>query len=419
MKPAIQIRNLGKQYKLSSSEPYIALRDVITNGFRNLFANNKKTAEKFWALKDIDLDIMPGERVGIIGRNGAGKSTLLKVISRITPPTTGEIIINGRVGSLLEVGTGFHPELTGRENIYLNGSILGLKKAEINKHLDEIIDFSGVEKFIDTPLKRYSSGMQMRLAFSVAAHLQSEILLVDEVLAVGDMEFQKKCIGKMEEVSKSEGRTILFVSHNMDSIRKFCNTTLLLESGKLISKGKTENVINLYIKNHLETKAEQTWPEGILSYDGNIRLYKVWLHKETTDINSLFDTTEPIGISAEYEVFKDGLQFTHGINVYNQKNINIFNSHDITTAGKEEKVKKGKYKSTVWVLGNLLPEGIFSISYAIFNPNPLDIFIHEHNVVSFEVFTNFEKLTARGNYAEDFPGIVRPVLKWELETAND
>ncbi|MBL7747099.1 MAG: ABC transporter ATP-binding protein, partial [Chitinophagaceae bacterium] len=195
MKPAIEIRNLGKEYKLAAAQPYIALRDIISGSVKNMFRQDNKPVEKFWALKDIDLNIQPGERVGIIGRNGAGKSTLLKIISRITPPTTGNAIIRGRVGSLLEVGTGFHPELTGRENIYLNGSILGLKKAEINKQLDAIIDFSGVEKFIDTPLKHYSSGMQLRLAFSVAAHLEPEILLIDEVLAVGDIEFQKKCIG--------------------------------------------------------------------------------------------------------------------------------------------------------------------------------------------------------------------------------
>ena len=247
MKPAIEIRNLGKQYKLTSTEPYIALRDVITQGVKNIFSGGKKTTEKFWALQDINLDIMPGERVGIIGRNGAGKSTLLKIISRITPPTTGEAIIRGRVGSLLEVGTGFHPELTGRENIYLNGSILGLKRSEINNHLDEIIDFSGVEKFIDTPLKRYSSGMQMRLAFSVAAHLQSEILLIDEVLAVGDMEFQKKCIGKMEEVSKSEGRTILFVSHNIKAVNDFCQKGILLDKGMILSQEKISIVTELYI----------------------------------------------------------------------------------------------------------------------------------------------------------------------------
>jgi len=204
----------------------------------------------------MDRYIRPGERVGIIGLNGAGKSTLLKIISRITPPTTGKAIIRGRVGSLLEVGTGFHNELTGRENIYLNGSILGLKKAEINKQLDAIIDFSGVEKFIDTPLKHYSSGMQLRLAFSVAAHLEPEILLIDEVLAVGDIEFQKKCIGKMEEVSKQDGRTILFVSHNMGALQSLCNKALYLSNGKLLCSGNTSTIIEEYLK-HLPISRQE------------------------------------------------------------------------------------------------------------------------------------------------------------------
>lgn len=230
-----------------TSQPYIALRDVIANSTKIFFSRNKKTKEKFCALKDIDLDIMPGERIGIIGRNGAGKSTLLKIISRITPPTTGHATIRGRVGSLLEVGTGFHPELTGRENIFLNGSILGLKKAEIEKQLDAIVDFSGVEKFIDTPLKHYSSGMQLRLAFAVAAHLEPEILLIDEVLAVGDAEFQKKCIGKMEDISKNSGRTLLFVSHNLGAIRSLCNKVLYLQNGAIKAFGATDPIIEQYL----------------------------------------------------------------------------------------------------------------------------------------------------------------------------
>jgi len=254
MKPAIEIRNLGKDYKLTDTQPYVALRDIITQSIKRAFSPGKKKVDKFWALKDINLDIMPGERIGIIGRNGAGKSTLLKIISRITPPTTGDAIIRGRVGSLLEVGTGFHPELTGRENIYLNGSILGLKKAEIYKQLDAIIDFSGVEKFIDSPLKHYSSGMQLRLAFSVAAHLEPEILLIDEVLAVGDMEFQKKCLGKMEEVSEKKGRTILFVSHDLNAVARLTKKSILLEDGNIVFSGNTNEAITFYNKKYSEAK---------------------------------------------------------------------------------------------------------------------------------------------------------------------
>ncbi|MEP6700317.1 MAG: polysaccharide ABC transporter ATP-binding protein, partial [Bacteroidota bacterium] len=379
MLPAIEIRNLGKRYKLSTSASYIALRDVISDSVKNIFSKKKRLDESFWALQDIDLDIEPGERVGIIGRNGAGKSTLLKIISRITPPTTGNAVVRGSVGSLLEVGTGFHPELTGRENIYLNGSILGLKRAEITKQLDAIIDFSGVEKFIDTPLKHYSSGMQLRLAFSVAAHLEPEILLIDEVLAVGDMEFQKKCLGKMEEVSKSYGRTILFVSHNLDSIRKFCSTTILLDGGKIINKGNTEKMITEYVSSHLETKAEMNWHDGLYSYNKEILLSKAYLHNQNYAVLSRFDTTEKIGITLLYEVLKDNTIFTHGINLYNQENTNIFNSHDVTSALSNKKTK-GKYKATAWIPGNLLPEGIFTISVALFLPNPIDILIHEHEV---------------------------------------
>lgn len=247
MLPAISIRRLGKQYQVAAREPYLALRDIISSGMKQLFNPAEYgSPEKFWALKDIDLDIMPGERIGIIGRNGAGKSTLLKIISRITPPSTGSIHVRGRVGSLLEVGTGFHPELTGRENIYLNGSILGLKRSEINRQFDAIVDFSGVEKFLDNPLKQYSSGMQMRLAFAVAAHLESEILLVDEVLAVGDMDFQKKCLWKMEEVSTKEGRTVVFVSHNLSAISTLTRQTVLLDQGFLRYYGPTAKAIEVY-----------------------------------------------------------------------------------------------------------------------------------------------------------------------------
>jgi lipopolysaccharide transport system ATP-binding protein len=413
MSSIIEIRGLGKKYKLAEAEQYLALRDVISNAGKKLFSKREKKKD-FWALQDINLDIQQGERVGIIGRNGAGKSTLLKILSKITPPTTGEIKLQGRVASLLEVGTGFHTELTGKENIFLNGAILGLSKKEIQNKLEEIIDFSGVEKFIDTPLKHYSSGMQLRLAFSVAAHLEPEILLIDEVLAVGDIEFQKKCIGKMEEVSEKDGRTILFVSHNLDSLRKFCPTTVLLDEGKIISSGNTEKVISLYISKHLETNAEVIWDKGISDLNKGVTLYKTWLHDENGATRSRFDTTEKVGISMDYEVIKDDAAFTHGINVFNQEQVNVFNSHDLTTQNGDLRRKKGRYNVTAWIPGNLLPEGIFSISVAIFLPNPLDILIHQKNKLSFEMFTDFTKRSARGNYADDFPGIVRPLLNWEL-----
>jgi lipopolysaccharide transport system ATP-binding protein len=250
---AIRVENISKQYilqhQVGGRSRYVALRDVLAHKAKSLFQKNRLDAsrEEFWALKDVSFDIKQGEAVGIIGRNGAGKSTLLKILSRITKPTKGRIEIEGRVASLLEVGTGFHPELTGRENIFLNGAILGMHRAEIKKKFDEIVAFAEVEKFLDTPVKRFSSGMYVRLAFAVAAHLEPEILIVDEVLAVGDMEFQKKCLGKMESVTGQEGRTVLFVSHNMDLISKLCSKAILLNAGKIEISGAVGDVTREYI----------------------------------------------------------------------------------------------------------------------------------------------------------------------------
>jgi lipopolysaccharide transport system ATP-binding protein len=250
----IKVKDLSKRFIISHerSQRYTALRDVVAQNVKKIFSlgsarNDEVSNEEFWALKDLNFEIKQGDRLGIIGRNGAGKSTLLKVLSRITEPTTGRVTINGRVASLLEVGTGFHPELTGRENIFLNGAILGMSRAEIRAKFDEIVAFAEVEKFLDTPVKRYSSGMYVRLAFSVAAHLEPEILIVDEVLAVGDIQFQKKCLGKMQDVSNNEGRTVLFVSHNMSTLKSLCSTILYLNQGKMVMQGKVEETIKEYL----------------------------------------------------------------------------------------------------------------------------------------------------------------------------
>src|SRR5271155_2077386 len=243
----IHVAGLGKRYRVGERERYFALRDVITRAFTAPFRRNGagKPKDYLWALRDVSLDVKQGEVIGLIGRNGAGKTTLLKLLSRITPPTTGFAEIHGRVGSLLEVGTGFHPELSGRENIYLSGAILGMRKREIDQKKDAIVAFAEVERFLDTPLKHYSTGMQMRLAFAVAAHLEPEILLVDEVLAVGDIEFQKKCLGKMQDISKS-GRTIVFVSHQINQIRRLCERVLWIDAGRIRQSGPAGEVIAAY-----------------------------------------------------------------------------------------------------------------------------------------------------------------------------
>jgi ABC-type polysaccharide/polyol phosphate transport system ATPase subunit len=270
MKPILEIKNISKKFLINHQQlPYLSFRDKLTNIFRT-----KDATEEFWALNDVSFNVQAGDSLGIIGRNGAGKSTLLKVLSRITPPTKGKIVVRGRVASLLEVGTGFHQELTGRENIFMNGSILGMRHAEIKARFDEIVDFSGTEKFLDTPLKHYSSGMQLRLAFAVAAHLEPEILIVDEVLAVGDAEFQKKCLKKMEDVT-GEGRTVLFVSHNLPSLKAICKTGVLLRNGQVMYKGGMNEVIDEYTSYHL---ASGNITETIHYYQPHIQLQNITIN---------------------------------------------------------------------------------------------------------------------------------------------
>ncbi len=307
----IRVENLGKKYDIGNKqqERYQSLRDVITNKVKSAFSKPQKntTSKEFWALKDINFDIQQGDRVGIIGRNGAGKSTLLKVLSRITEPTTGSIAIKGRIASLLEVGTGFHPELSGRENIFLNGAILGMGRKEIKSKFDEIVDFSEVEKFLDTPVKRYSSGMYVRLAFAVAAHLEPEILIVDEVLAVGDSKFQKKCLGKMGEVS-SQGRTILFVSHNTTFVRNLCNKGIWLDRGQIKQTGSTTEVINSYLSSmHDQTFDENSELHNTLNRRGNgdVRFSKILITDKNDIESSDFLSGQDIKFNFEAKINKN------------------------------------------------------------------------------------------------------------------
>jgi lipopolysaccharide transport system ATP-binding protein len=314
MKPIIEVQNLSKKYQINAQQQrYLSIRDTLSNVFS---FNKKSEKEDFWALQDINFTVEAGESVGIIGRNGAGKSTLLKILSRITPPTKGQIILRGRVASLLEVGTGFHPELSGRENVYFNGSILGLKKSEIDKKFDEIVDFSGVEQFIDTPLKHYSSGMKLRLAFSVAAHLEPEILIIDEVLAVGDAEFQKKCLGKMDDVAKS-GRTVLFVSHNMGAVQNLCKKSIFLEQGQVKIISTTHQVIQHYL-NALSTM--NTLDIGNRKDRQGSQIFKIekisFFNKDNIEISQLIlgeDTIIQFAYSNKF-LKKEAIVFSIGVN---------------------------------------------------------------------------------------------------------
>jgi lipopolysaccharide transport system ATP-binding protein len=323
----IQVRGLSKSYLLNheGKERYTALRDVITQKARKIFSFpgwkiTQSTTEEFWALKDIDFDIEQGDRVGIIGRNGAGKSTLLKILSRITEPTKGSIKIKGRIASLLEVGTGFHPELTGRENIFLNGAILGMSRAEIRKHFDAIVEFAEVERFLDTPVKRYSSGMYVRLAFAVAAHLEPEILIVDEVLAVGDAQFQKKCLGKMEDVSKNEGRTVLFVSHNMGVVSQLCKKGILLSKGQIKVSGDMKKVIESYLRNE-ESK-------NIYSVENSAKKQNYISYIEVLDSKGEtctgFQFKEEMHLKFKFVVKEKGMGMQVGIGLEDKFNSRVF-----------------------------------------------------------------------------------------------
>jgi lipopolysaccharide transport system ATP-binding protein len=349
----ICVKNLGKKYIIGHQMQgeYATLRDKLTNGVKSLgrklfsFSNNNlnHSREEFWALKDVSFEIKQGDRVGIIGRNGAGKSTLLKILSRITEPTMGEVVINGRVASLLEVGTGFHPELTGRENIYLNGAILGMSKVEITKKFDEIVAFSEVEKFLDTPVKRYSSGMYVRLAFAVAAHLEPEILIVDEVLAVGDIQFQKKCLGKMQDVSKNQGRTVLFVSHNMEAIQRLCSQCLMLEGGQLVAQGNTANIIQQYISNNFYQTSPNNWidvSDASRTGTGKARFVKVQYSSfnESVGFQPYSNGTIEFLLEIESDSFRCVGSFA--VVIYNKSGTKLVNA-DTLSIGKIIDLQKG------------------------------------------------------------------------------
>ena len=369
MIPIIEIKNLGKRYNITGKKRgYVALRDIITEKLKHPLEALKTLVksimgtnrlETFWALRDINLKVYKGEAVGIIGANGAGKSTLLKILSRITPPTEGEITLQGRVASLLEVGTGFHPELSGRENVYLNGAILGMTRKEIAKKFDDIVAFSGIGDFIDTPVKRYSTGMYVRLAFSIAAHIEPDILLVDEVLAVGDAEFQKKCLGKMEEVTGKAGRTILFVSHNMAAVEKLCTKSILLSHGKVVMAGDTEKVISYYLKREYEKSIgnDKIFPYTVK--DLTLHSFEVTQNNVRTE---LLDCDKPFEIRIDFETLDDLTQFRIGVYVKNSFGNVLFRSTTSDWKPELEKIKKGRYKSSVIFPGKLLTPGSYFLS---------------------------------------------------------
>ena len=426
MSTVIKVENISKQYRLGDvgtgtishdlnkwwamlrgkEDPTLRLGDINDR-------SKKGESDYVWALKDINFEVKAGEVLGIIGRNGAGKSTLLKILSKTTQPTTGSVKLKGRVASLLEVGTGFHPELSGRENIFLNGAILGMTKREIQTKFDEIVDFSGVERYIDTPVKRYSSGMYVRLAFAVAAHLEPEILIVDEVLAVGDAEFQKKCLGKMKDVSVNDGRTVLFVSHNMGAVVELCSKAVLLGNGKLKGNGETTTIINNYLNNHLSSD-EFNKPTFETSITNNEAYITKVIVKTNNLITNYFNLSDSIEISILFIVKEKNAELNFALLVTDAFNQVIFNSHntDDNFISALESLVKGEYKATFKLTPFFLKAGVYNVSVMFGTPSKL---IQElNNILRFTISEELVNVAQKG-YAKIRPGIIIAQGKWHLK----
>ncbi len=417
MEPIIEVKNIGKKYNINHQQGrYVSLRDVVTDVFKNPFRFLKakaksvagiNTKEEYWALKGLDFNIHKGEVIGIIGRNGAGKSTLLKIISQITPPTTGEIKIRGRVGSLLEVGTGFHPELTGRENIMLNGAILGMTYKEIAKKFDQIVEFAGIEKFLDTPVKYYSSGMYVRLAFSVAAHMEPDILIIDEVLAVGDTEFQKKCLGKMDEISKAQGRTILFVSHNMGVIQNLCQKTILLEKGEIKMFDDTDKVIHHYLNNGEHSNAVTDFN---VDKTKDAQISRVTILNKDGIPSARIPVSEKFFIKTDFTIFKPLSKTMASLMFYDQGEVLLLASPS------DSSMEIGDYEIGNYSITAEIPAFLFNTGQFFF-----DSIIHKPMIISFDHRRNlgFEIMDNNLNprsviFGGNSPGRMAMVLNFKI-----
>ena len=427
---AISADSIGKQFNIGKTRgQYRTFREIIVDSFSSPV---RKAAyilrggaygaagldKKIWALKGVSFEINRGDAVGIIGKNGSGKSTLLKILSRITEPTEGRAWIKGRVGSLLEVGTGFHLELTGRENIFLNGAILGMKRWEIRSKFDEIVSFAEVEEFIDTPVKHYSTGMYLRLAFAVAAHLEPEILLVDEVLSVGDAAFQKKCLGKMEDVGQ-EGRTVLFVSHNMPAVTRLCRKAVLLDDGNLVSEGPAQKVVSEYLNSGRETLSAITWRDPLKAPgDDIVRLRATRVKTEDGRVTDRIDIRKRFIVEMEYEVLKPGYAFMPNFRFYNGDGLCLFITLDTDPAWRRRKRPAGRYVSSVYVPGNYLAEGMIYVTASMKTRGSIfKNHFHEPDAVAFHVVDAMDGNSAKGDWPCDMGGVVRPLLEWRTRSA--
>ena len=425
MPTAIEFNNIGKQYRLGlvstrtlshdlnrwwqtavlhKEDPYLKIGSV----------NDRSTvadSEYVWALKDINFKVEQGDVIGIIGKNGAGKSTLLKLLSRVTGPTTGTIKARGRIGSLLEVGTGFHSEMTGRENIYMNGAILGMTKQEISKKLDEIVDFSGCERYIDTPVKRYSSGMTVRLGFAVAAHLDPEILVVDEVLAVGDAEFQKKAIGKMQDVSKGEGRTVLFVSHNMTSIKALCKRGVILKNGMLVDDGPVDAVVTHYLRGDSDADNYKCWEKSEIKGNG-FELLEIGVRRKGGSYSDVMRMDQDLEVVIRYRLSRPIKRFWITMHMKNEQGNKIFSFSGVNRCY-DERHEVGEYMQICTIPANYLNWGNYSIDFMAFQQdNNIEGLADDNDVVS---FTLANRQVEIGSYMGKEPGDITPLFDFYEE----
>jgi lipopolysaccharide transport system ATP-binding protein len=416
----IRGEGISKRYRIGEYRAgYETLRDTLAHGARLLMRREHRSPyEEIWALDDVSFQIERGEVVGFIGRNGAGKSTLLKILARITAPTRGRAEIEGRVGSILEVGTGFHPELTGRENIYLNGTILGMRRREITQKLPEIIDFSGVEKFIDTPVKRYSTGMFVRLAFAVAAHLDPDVLIIDEVLAVGDFEFQQRCMGRITDISES-GRTVVFVSHDTGAVVRLCDRVYQLDLGRVVRSGPSEEVVTQYIEEVAGASAHLTWEDDETAPRSDlIRMQSARVvDGQGTPVETV-DVRQPVGVEIGFSVLRQGSKAVFPkIKLTDARGQIVFNAFD-TSERWNEPPAPGSYLSTAWIPANLLNEGLISVDIGLgwLGGAKLESEVNLRNALTFHVHDLGTGDSSKGRFGGQLRGAVRPLLDWTCES---
>jgi lipopolysaccharide transport system ATP-binding protein len=421
MDVSVKVEGLSKRYRVGGLHSgYMTLREALAGvmlaPLQRRRGNGAGAREAIWALKNINLEVGEGEIVGVIGRNGAGKSTLLKILSRVTRPTKGRAEMRGRVGSLLEVGTGFHPDLTGRENTFLNGAILGMRKAEIRRKFDEIVAFAEIEKFIDTPVKWYSSGMYVRLAFSVAAHLEPEILMMDEVLAVGDAAFQQKCLEKMREI-RLRGHTIFFVSHNMPAVARLCKRVVLLEQGEIVDDGPPQSVVSGYLRASWSVGTTREWAPGQEAPgDDVVRLRRVRTVSQAGESMIAVDIRQPMGIEIVYSVYKPGYVLEPVVDIYNEQGLNLFSSADVDGQWHVQSRSVGAYTSTVWIPGDFLGEGSFLASVSIMSRSPVPkLHAHERKAIGFQVVDCPPNALTASDLAQPYSGVLRPKLQWTTQ----